>query len=464
MEVNFNLNASARGSRYCVTTPLHRAVSRGNKDEVRRLLAEGVDVDSRDGGGETPLHRAAAYNRLSIIKILVEHGATINAPNHYGEIPLMNVFSESTRTASLLLKLGANVNYIDPRGWSPLMMAVRRLNRRYISVLLKEGADVNITAIEKGRPISSLSLLLNKWYAEKKVEGIALELLRYGASVTYVRNDAIHRLVGVGSVELVHEIVLRGVCPTDIVLKKEIFDCPLLTISPLTLCLALNRLELATYFIDNWFLTRTDVKVLSRNMQIMNYLNFLDSVHGLVVGQLVMKISSQPLKLVVLSFIAVSTVVGSGPDREEKVERTGLPQDLRDRLMYRNVYRNVEMAPIKESKEYGSSERERIYRELTKQQVFETKPDARYYSTYDAYFEESDPEDEDEMDDGDDDDMETDDLGQQAEELEIEKESEEEGDFDDSDEEEDFNESFEEKESDFDESGEEEDSDIDDFE
>ncbi|KAH9507792.1 hypothetical protein Btru_052869 [Bulinus truncatus] len=431
---NYYLNVT--DSDHFVIPPLHLAALKGKKNKVRRLLAEGADVNSRDGDGETPLHYAACTTRLSIIKILVEHGAIIDAPNDSGAIPLMVPVSYSPRTVRLLIKLGGNVNYTDPNGWSPLMWAVSRLKKRHISVLLEEGADVNITAAVNGKPVSLLSLLLNKWYAEKKVKGIALELLKRGAPVKYVRNDAIHRLVALGSVELVHKLILRGLHPTDIVLKGEIFDCPLLTFSPLTLCLALNRLELATYFIDNWFLTRTDVKVLSRNTAIKNYLS--RNVYSSETWQLVMKISSRPLKLVLLSFIAVSTAVGLGPDRAERVEKIGLPHDLRDRLMYRNVYRNGKITPpVRASKKHKASES--IYRELTKQQIFETGPDDYYYQTQNTFFEEIDLEDlyeQVELND----EAEVDAIDRRAEEVYInESDDEEEVDIDEIDLEEELN-------------------------
>ncbi|KAF3941503.1 Tankyrase-1 [Dactylella cylindrospora] len=61
-------------------TTLHWAAQAGDLDECRRLLdARELDVDVRDGNGETPLHFAAWYGALPVVKLLIDKGADVNA-------------------------------------------------------------------------------------------------------------------------------------------------------------------------------------------------------------------------------------------------------------------------------------------------------------------------------------------------------------------------------------------------
>ncbi|MEH1771269.1 MAG: ankyrin repeat domain-containing protein, partial [Nostoc sp.] len=60
-------------------TPLHLAVSQGNKQVVELLIAKGADVNAKNKDGNTPLH--LAYD-LDIVKLLIAKGADANAKNN----------------------------------------------------------------------------------------------------------------------------------------------------------------------------------------------------------------------------------------------------------------------------------------------------------------------------------------------------------------------------------------------
>ena len=61
-------------------TPFHRAARNGNLEELRRLLREGADVDSRNNRGETALHIASIWGRVEAVRELLSgHGRAANA-------------------------------------------------------------------------------------------------------------------------------------------------------------------------------------------------------------------------------------------------------------------------------------------------------------------------------------------------------------------------------------------------
>lgn len=68
---------------------LRAAASRGELDEVQRLLDQGVSVDAANAYGATPLILAAMNGRLDVVRALLEAGADPErADDFYGRSPL----------------------------------------------------------------------------------------------------------------------------------------------------------------------------------------------------------------------------------------------------------------------------------------------------------------------------------------------------------------------------------------
>jgi len=60
------------------------AVHRGSEDEVRRLLAQGVNVNGTDGDGITPLMASAMNGQAAIARLLLAAGAYRDLFNTWG--------------------------------------------------------------------------------------------------------------------------------------------------------------------------------------------------------------------------------------------------------------------------------------------------------------------------------------------------------------------------------------------
>ena len=90
---------------------LIQAVQDGNFEAVKKYLAAGMDVNTKDGYGATPLLYAAEYGRNDVAELLVTNGADINATYNDGLTALhAAVLNGSNEIVKLLIDQGADVN------------------------------------------------------------------------------------------------------------------------------------------------------------------------------------------------------------------------------------------------------------------------------------------------------------------------------------------------------------------
>ena len=128
---------------------LFNAIRQGDNKEVKRLLANGANVnavfkkDSRDN--KMPLHTAVECNNLEAARILIEHGANVNAKNRIitGSYPLGTAVYRSIEMMRLLLDNGADVDKSKA-----LIAAVGIGEMEIIEMLLSEyGANPNVIGV-----------------------------------------------------------------------------------------------------------------------------------------------------------------------------------------------------------------------------------------------------------------------------------------------------------------------------
>ncbi|HTS48751.1 MAG TPA: ankyrin repeat domain-containing protein [Bryobacteraceae bacterium] len=149
-------------------TPLLSATSANDAATVKLLLDKGADVNLADqagngtgAGGQTPLMNASAEANVEIMKMLLAKGAKVNAvsapkgldvkngPIALGLLTPLHFAAASgsgPEPIKLLVDAGANVNALDVRGMTPLMIAVAtdRSDPRVVKLLLDKGADPGI--------------------------------------------------------------------------------------------------------------------------------------------------------------------------------------------------------------------------------------------------------------------------------------------------------------------------------
>ncbi len=135
-------------------TPLHRLAAWGQAEALRRLVAEGAEVNARDENELTPLHAAAQNGHTDCVRALIAAGADANAggmrEGHWAPTPLQVAcragWAECVR---LLLAAGADVNAQDSYGNTPLHEAAARGHADCIALLAEAGADVNAASSDQ---------------------------------------------------------------------------------------------------------------------------------------------------------------------------------------------------------------------------------------------------------------------------------------------------------------------------
>ncbi|MES2920822.1 MAG: ankyrin repeat domain-containing protein [Verrucomicrobiota bacterium] len=123
--------------------PVFIACRNGDTKEVVRHLETGVHVDIQDQNHASLIATSIEGGYEDIVKILIDHGLNPNkALNRFGETPLMRAVTEKNQPiVDLLLKSGADVNMTDGRGYTPLLSASAGGDVSMIELLIREGAD-----------------------------------------------------------------------------------------------------------------------------------------------------------------------------------------------------------------------------------------------------------------------------------------------------------------------------------
>ena len=129
-------------------TCLHKAVSAGcNKQVIQAMIDCGVDVNATSNQNKTALMWACEKGNVDAINVLLDAGADPNVLDaeghsclHYGV--LLNCSEEVLQT---LIDHDADMNATNTTNITALMVACQKGNEDAINVLLKGGADPNVT-------------------------------------------------------------------------------------------------------------------------------------------------------------------------------------------------------------------------------------------------------------------------------------------------------------------------------
>ncbi len=122
-----------------VDYPMADAAMQGDMVQMRRLLADNVDVNQAQGDGSTALHWACGYGRRETAELLIAKGADVNAAEGgFGRTPLHWASIRGHKeVVSLLLEKGADLEPRDGEDRTPLDLALDR-NHKDITGLLKK--------------------------------------------------------------------------------------------------------------------------------------------------------------------------------------------------------------------------------------------------------------------------------------------------------------------------------------
>ena len=173
-------------------------------EEIKPLIEQGLDVDSRDKEGMTPLALGACIGDAEFVKFLLNHGANANL-KYRNEVSPLEIAISSSRfdnIALILIENGADVNEVSCSekncGKTPLMLAITERYENVARALINKGADVNAVDND-GKTV--LMYAVKNAYIE-----LVLELINKGSDVNAVDKEGMTPLLYAADRSIGHDM------------------------------------------------------------------------------------------------------------------------------------------------------------------------------------------------------------------------------------------------------------------
>jgi hypothetical protein len=134
------------------------AANSGDISKIKKLLAEGRNINEKDSNGATPLMHAIWSKKPDVAKYLIESGADVKANDNYGNALIYAIDYKQHELINLLLDKGADIESRNYLGETAIVHAVLRIaDFDAVKILIKRGANVNAKSTE-GETVLDLAL------------------------------------------------------------------------------------------------------------------------------------------------------------------------------------------------------------------------------------------------------------------------------------------------------------------
>ncbi|BFZ07107.1 hypothetical protein BsWGS_10146 [Bradybaena similaris] len=343
------------------TALMHAAM--GDLTSCCKLLIDHCcNVNIQDNEGRTALMYASSLDCM--IALMAGHGLnsfiqgdTVSNPNiqdHTGKTALMYAAERNVSLCcELLLGCYADANLKDNGGKTALMYASRRDT---LHALLSGGADPKI--LDNSNSSILVQLLKRQQPISDVIDNVEVVLEHGGNPVLDPDSNRLFHLgfenpreieylmkslIALDRRQMIRFLVCNGFI-TNVWQNRNFFKS---YTSPLCQTLKCGHIDIAKYFVACCYLSESDLRdicrLASKGTQICgpDVSSDCESEISLFVQQIV----SQPWPLVKLAFIAVSTALGVGADRSQKIVQTQLPGRLQRMLMFREP---ISLLPVTE--------------------------------------------------------------------------------------------------------------------
>jgi len=135
-------------------TPLNFAIISGISKMIEDLFNAKADFNVVDEKGNNILHEIASNGRKEIFYLLSEtlkftdFAKMVDVPNKDGDTPLHLAVKCSGQDRNFLvglfIEMGANVNILNLKGETPLILASKQVNLEFVNLLIDSKANLNV--------------------------------------------------------------------------------------------------------------------------------------------------------------------------------------------------------------------------------------------------------------------------------------------------------------------------------
>ena len=191
-------------------TILHMAAANGDLDIVKKLVENGVPLNERTKLGKLPLEYAKKSQRQDIVDYLIGQGADTDLD---GNTYLQKMILAGEREIVIeQIKKGSNLNLANAKDDVPLQTALRMQDYEIAELLIKHGAEVNVSFGNR----SLLSRVLIDPAITNKREALEF-LFKNGADLNFNDQAGYHPLgyVFTDDKEISDWLIDRGADPND---------------------------------------------------------------------------------------------------------------------------------------------------------------------------------------------------------------------------------------------------------
>jgi serine/threonine-protein phosphatase 6 regulatory ankyrin repeat subunit B len=134
----------------------------GDSEQMRALMADGVDVNIRDIDGNTALLIACEKGDMEIADLLIDEGASVEVRNCDERTPLMEAAKHRTMGVELVQRLyqadpNLDLNAQDTQGETALLEAARAGEPDTVECLVQRGANINAANRRGATPLIEMA-------------------------------------------------------------------------------------------------------------------------------------------------------------------------------------------------------------------------------------------------------------------------------------------------------------------
>lgn len=157
----------------------------GNVSMMEMLLKHGADPNTRSRRNLTALHKAAEGNEAEAIDVLIKAGAVISGPAGFDSPVHSAVDGRAADAIRALARHGADLDWHEEVGATPLFRAVQWRHLEAVKALLAAGANPNISGNNETVLFASINYEIDDidW-------GVLRALLEFGAKVNAANDDS----------------------------------------------------------------------------------------------------------------------------------------------------------------------------------------------------------------------------------------------------------------------------------